>query len=420
MQRQPDGAGTAVTAGFRNAGWAAASAVGLAPATVQPLKTFDGAACTGLLYQRGGERTAVCIMHPREFLASHYMIPALLDAGAAVFVQASRSVGNDLRLEHEIILHDVAAGIARLREGGFERVVLLGNSGGASLYALYLEQSALTPRERLAETPAGRPTCLAEAELPPADGLVLLSPHPGQGLLLMAGLDPSVTDENDPMSRDPALDPFDPANGFGGTAETTRYPPGFLERYRAAQAARVARIDASALAAIAARRAAARRAKSGGAARDRAASAFQQVFTVWRTDADPRNWDLSIDPSERAWGSLWGADPFKSNWGSVGFGRVCTPESWLSTWSGLSSRASLYRTAPAVSVPTLMIRYAGDPALFPADAARIFESLGAHGKRLETAPGNHHGLGGDGSGDAGRRRVAALVDDWLHSTFGDL
>src|SRR5690606_39403432 len=73
------------------------------------------------------------VMHPREFMACHYLIPDIVAAGCAAWSQGARSVGNDLRLEHEIALHDVTAGMAFLREQGFGNIVLLGNSGGAGL-----------------------------------------------------------------------------------------------------------------------------------------------------------------------------------------------------------------------------------------------------------------------------------------------
>ena len=81
-------------------------------------------------------------MHPREFMACHYLIPDIVGAGCAAWSQGARSVGNDLRLEHETALLDVAAGLAHLRGQGFKRIVLLGNSGGAGLYAFYAHQSA--------------------------------------------------------------------------------------------------------------------------------------------------------------------------------------------------------------------------------------------------------------------------------------
>ncbi|KAG0924336.1 hypothetical protein G6F35_015784 [Rhizopus arrhizus] len=57
-------------------------------------------------------------MHPREMSVTHYMVPAVLDAGCACWVRGPRSIGNDLRLEHEIALFDVAAGMQHLRKLG--------------------------------------------------------------------------------------------------------------------------------------------------------------------------------------------------------------------------------------------------------------------------------------------------------------
>ena len=109
------------TAGFRNAEWTMSGLPDGTQVSVQPLRTQDGAACNGFLYWRGEPDTAVCIMHPREFLATHYLIPAIVEAGFAAWTQTARSVGNDLRLEHERALLDVAAGQVKLREMGFKK-----------------------------------------------------------------------------------------------------------------------------------------------------------------------------------------------------------------------------------------------------------------------------------------------------------
>lgn len=60
----------------------------------------------------------------------------------------------------------------------------------------------------------------------------------------MNSLDPSVTDEADPLSIDPALFPFSSENGY--SPEGARYAPGFVSRYCAAQRRRVERIDTAA------------------------------------------------------------------------------------------------------------------------------------------------------------------------------
>jgi len=399
-------------AGLRGAQWDEARLPPDMRASVHTLTTVDGANVTGYLYRRGGERAVCCLMHPREILATHYLVPELLEAGAAVWVQGSRAAGNDLRLEHELAVLDVDAGTAFLKDRGYEQIVLVGNSGGGGLYAYYTEQANLPAAERAARTPAGRPVKLSEAPLARPDLVILVAPHPGQGLLLMNALDPSVTDEADPLSVDPALFPFSGENGFA--AEGARYAPDFVNRYRAGQRARVARIDAAAQAMLAERAAARKALKAGNAGvAERLAAGWQQIFTVPRTDADLRNWDLTLDPTDRSLGSLWGTDPFKTNMNGVGFGKVCTPESWLSTWSGLSSRASVVRCAPAITQPCLVIRFTADACVFPAELDAIVAALGTRDKACVAIRGTHHGQPLAPGEPSGQALAGAAIRDWL-------
>jgi len=411
-----------VTAGMRGASWDARLMQRPFEMTPHVLETADGQRTLGFLFSSTGkERSVVCIMHPREIALTHYMVPWILEAGWACWVQAPRSPGNDLRLEHEIALFDVAAGMNQLRSRGFEEIVLLGNSGGAGLYALYNEQARTPAPQRIARTPGGRTTHLAELEMPVPEGMILLSPHPGQGRLLMAGLDPSVLDENDPMPTDPALDPFSPANGFDPEKGEARYAPEFVERYRAAQRARVERIDAHARALLRAKAEARERVRQGKATGfDQRIAAHAPIFHVWRTDADLRAWDITLDPSDRRTGSLWGRNPLVSNWGSVGFARVVTPESWLSTWSGISSNAALERTAPAIVQPALLIEYTGDQCTFPADIQQIRSWIASRDLSFERIRGNHHGMPLAAGEPPGRDLAGARVRDWLREKAGTL
>ena len=292
-----------------------------------------------------------------------------------------------------------------------------GNSGGASLYAFYVQQSALESQRRLARTPGGRPTRLDSLEMPQIDGFVFVAPHPGQGLLLMGCIDPSVTDERDPLSVESSLDPLDPKNGFAEPPVSSKYQPEFLERYRAGQRARVAKLDAIAKELIAARMDARKRSKDGGDERLRRAGAHTAIMTVWRTDADPRCFDLSIDPSERSYGTLWGKDPRASNYGAVGFARNCTPEAWLSTWSGLSSNAALVKTAPSIQQPTLLVEYTGDVSTFPSIAKEIFASIGSSQKSHIRVRGDHHGRALAKGEELGRNIAGAKLRDWLREYF---
>lgn len=409
-----------VTAGLRGANWDPALMKRPYRVTPYSLQTADGQKTLGFLFTAtGNEKTVVSIMHPREMSVTHYLVPAVLDAGCACWVQGPRSIGNDLRLEHEIALLDVAAGMQHLRSLGYRDVVLLGNSGGGALYAFYNQQARLEPSQRITRTPAGRPTGLAEAELPPADGFILVSPHPGQGAILLNSLDASVIDEKDPFSVDHALDPFSPDNGYDPHTRTARYSSAFVERYRAAQVRRAQHLDSLAIELIERKQAARRRLKGDAPTpADRRLAAHAPIFQVWRTDADLRAWDPSLDPSDRQAGSLWGNDPFVSNWGSVAFGRVVTPESWLSTWSGLSSRASFEKCAASIVAPTLLLEYTGDQCAFPQDIEAIFEGLGATDKTRIRVRGNHHGMALERGEPSGREIASRHIVEWLNARFG--
>lgn len=381
-----------------------------------PLRTADGAPVNGTLYSRGKPKTVCCLMHPREFLGCHYLVPSLIEAGVAIWVQGARSIGNDLRLEHEQTLLDTAAGLAWLRDRGFEKIVLIGNSGGSGVYTYYVQQSTLPPSERVLRSPTGRPSGLEAVVMPDADALVYLAPHPGQGRLLMGCIDPSVTDETDPRSVDPDLDAFDVNNGYadGGHA---RYSDDFVQRYRAAQRARVQRLDERARKLLAERHEARKSLKEGADADRslRVRAAHTPIMTVWRTDADLRCLDLSLDPSERPPGSVWGSDMFASNYGAVGFARLCTPESWLSTWSGLSSNAALEKTAPAVRVPALLVEYTGDQTTYPSVIREIYGWLGSADKQHVRVRGDHHGRPLTTDEEPGRLAAAREIANWLHT-----
>ena len=198
----------------------------------------------GILYTKGGERTVVCLMHPRADMTRHYLTPFLLDAGYAVFGQEGRWPGNDVACIHEMLLADIAAGVTLLKERGFRHVAFIGNSGGGSLYSFYQAQAITPPPGRLKDTAAGDPYDLNRFVMPSADGLIILAAHLGEGKYLEKSIDRSLVDEHDPLSCEPSLDMYNPANGFREPPEPSRYSAGFLERYRAAQTARVARIDA--------------------------------------------------------------------------------------------------------------------------------------------------------------------------------
>jgi hypothetical protein len=368
------------------------------------LETPDRALAHGWLYARGGEDTVVCLMHPRANFSRHYAVPALIEAGFAVLCQNSRWLNNDATLIHERVLLDVAAGIAAAR-ARYGRVVLIGNSGGGSLYTFYLSQALAESGERLTDTAAGESLDLNAFELPGADAMIYLAAHPGEGHYLLHAIDPSLADEGDPLSCDPTLDLYDPRNGFAEPPAEGRYAAEFLARYRDAQRARVERIDAIARARVARRQAA--RARG-----DRRAAIATDFLLVYRTDADPRAVDLSLDPSRRDYGSLWGRRPDLINYGAVGFSRVVAPEAWLSTWSGLSSRAEIATTGPRMTLPSLVIQYTGDNGIFPSDTDLIADSLGAERVERRCFDADHYGFPVASGRDAALEEIVS----WIRNT----
>jgi hypothetical protein len=372
--RKPSGRGKAVLA----IDWYPRRLPADAKINLQTLITYDGDVTRGTLYEKPGARSVICLMHPRQDMQRHPTIPLLLEHGHSVWAQTSRVVGNDLTLVHETALLDVAAGMEMLRDSGYEQIVLCGISGGAGLYGFYTEQSLTPADQRIATTPYGGPVPLPDAPMPAPDQLALVAPHPGQGRLLLSCIDPSVTDESDPLKTDESLDPYNADNGFAEEQDGgSHFTKEFIERYRTAQRERVRRIDERAHELNAARLKARKRFKSDDATElDRRGSILTPIITTFRTDADPRCTDLGLDANDRRYGSVISPKPSMSNFGVGGFGRLTTPESWLSTWSGLSSNASLERSLTSVTIPTLIVEYTGDCSVFPSDIANAKRAPG--------------------------------------------
>jgi pimeloyl-ACP methyl ester carboxylesterase len=398
---------------------------------VVQLYAADGGKARAILYRppRGNPRTVILMAHPRADFAHHYTIPYWVEAGFAACALNTRYLNNDTMMLHENLMLDLAAAVRFLREEeGFEQIVMLGNSGGGSLFAYYDAQARAPKGERAAAPPGGGPPDLNRFELPAADGLILLAAHPGQGMVLMGSIDAAVADEHDPFASDPELDMYDERNGYRTPPVPSRYAPQWLERYRAAQRARVARLDAIArghLAAAEQARAASKRPDFAAVpAADRALMQRRamrpQIMVIYRTQANPNYLDLTLDPSERTVGSIFSPRPDLFNYHAFGLAHVATPEAWLSTWSGLSSRANLIRNLPAVTVPTLVVGAMADQDIFVADGHAEFAASGATDKQLEFIEGADHFMRAGGSrADLGdpRPRLMKLLSGWVRERF---
>lgn len=398
------------------------------------LRAPDGVETRGVLYRPAGKRPTVGLhlIHPRGDFTTHYAIPSLVRAGYTVLGCWSRYPNNDFNCIHERLVLDVAGGIQRLRDEGCEQVVQLGCSGGSSVAPFYQNQATTTPPGRLTATPAGDPLDLNQFDLSAADGLIMLAEHAGEGATLLKWLDPSVTDEDDPISYDPSIDMFHPDNGWRIPPEQSRYSPDFLQRYRAAQRARCERIDQIARDRIAARRAAAQTAaelESKGdlgaewrdAVRRSVVVGFMQVH---RAQADPLLCDHTIDPDDRDFQGLAGY-PYSArtdlvNWTNGAIAAFLTPEAWLSTWSGLSSRASTIDNIVPLQDPLLVIHFAGDWCTTVVEGKRIFEAASAPDKEMHIVPGqDHYGLPILPNGARGPQSPESfeIMTDWLKKKF---
>ena len=367
-------------------------------------------------------KVAALIMHPRVDFTHHYAIPRLVAAGCSVLAANTRSPNDDTDTVHEEIALDVAAGVRWLKEHrGAERVVLLGNSGGASLFALYQAQALLEPSQRIAVTPAGAPAKLASATLIPADAMIYVAAHRGEGKVLERCIDPSVTDEADPLSCDPSLDMYAPRNGFAEPPAWSEYDDAFVRRYRAGQRARVARLDAIARAAVAESAAALAELQAEGfGARDFAARQAverrlhaQRVMVVYRTMANLHYVDRRLDPSPRDYGSLLSDRPDLMNLRALGFARTVTPRAWLSTWSANASNADLAANVGRIATPTLLVQAGRDREIYPkSDFEPIAAAIAAQDKTVVTFDEARHyfepEFGAPAAG--GAPQVEALMD----------
>jgi pimeloyl-ACP methyl ester carboxylesterase len=149
-----------------------------------------------------------------------------------------RSDNNEAVVNFENVALDIKQGVEYLRkQPGVTKVVLIGFSGGGPATSFY--QATAEQGVSFCKGPGKLTQCSdALKDLPKADGLFLLDAHPGNTINALRSLNPAVMDEANPDKIDPALDPFNPANGFNAKGHSV-YTSDFLDRYFKAQAARM-------------------------------------------------------------------------------------------------------------------------------------------------------------------------------------
>jgi pimeloyl-ACP methyl ester carboxylesterase len=332
-----------------------------------------GRPCQGVWHTPpgGSPRSAVIATHYEVDFSEHYLADFVAERGIGFLGWNTRYRGAGPFFTLKAARTDIGVGVRWLRDqAGVDTIILLGNSGGASLMSAYQSEAVRT------------------GDLLAGDLFISLNAHRGRPDVLTTWLDPSVTDEADPLSVDGSIDMFDAAHG-------PPYPPAFVAGYRAGQVARNDRITGWCRAEL-----------------DRlgASGATDRVFTVARTCADLRFCDLAIDPSERTAGCYAG-DPRRANYAAFGLASTCTCRSWLEMWSLEASPCRAEPHLERMTIPSLVVQSLSDQGCFPSDAQALFGAVAAADKTLEWVPGDHY------LRDSPELRddVADLLVDWARS-----
>lgn len=335
-------------------------------------------------------RTLLVYMHPSSTLQLLPMPKAMAQYGLHVLCAGSRYARNDSALVMENVVLDLGAYIRHARQvWAYEKIVLVGWSGGGSLSLFYQSQAE---KPSITQTPAGDPCNLVEAGLSPADAVIFQAAHVSRAELLVDWIDPSVLDEERPEQRDPSLDLYHPDN-------RPPYSDGFLTAFRAAQLARVRRRTAWVKRLLESLRA------QGGLELERG-------FVTHRTLAEPRFLDARIDPNDRPIGTCYLGVPETVNSGPIGLARFSTLRAWLSQWSIDDTRAHGVACVAHITVPFLAIEHSADDAVPQPHTRRVFDAAASTDKSLHVIQGATHYFSGQ---PAHLGQAVALYLDWLDS-----
>jgi len=316
-------------------------------------------------------RTVYIFMHPTSTLQLLPMPQALASAGLHVLCAASRYPKNDSALIMEKVALDLGAWVNWARtSGGYERVILVGWSGGGSLSLFYQGQAE---QPSITQTPAGDAVDLTRAGLQTADGIVFIAAHLSRAETLTEWIDPSVGSEVEGDTATPEFDIYNPA-----CPNKPPFTPAFVAQFRVAQIARNRRITAWCQEKLETLR------KRGGPETERA-------FVVHRTMCDPRWIDPTVDPNDRKPNWCYLGDPRTVNVGTAGLARYSSLRSWLSQWSyDLSNAKGPLNAARIKRTPVLQIENSADDAVPATHNPAIRAALATPDKEYVTIKGATH------------------------------
>ncbi len=318
---------------------------------------------------------AAIYMHPTGLLSGHQLPAALARAGFDTLCCGTRFLKNGTTLHMEQVAFDVSSAVAHAYDVmGAERVALVGWSGGASISAMAQAEATHPTVEALH---GGARYELARAGLREADALVHVAGHRSRAHVLQEWLDPSVLDDDHPSVRDRDL------YIYGEDAPEAPFSEAFMRRYRGAQAERLEVLSRRAL--------------------ERSRRFGDRPFIMYGTAADPRFFDLALDPNGRRVGFGLG-DAKTLNDAPSGMGRFTSCHSFLSQWSPRHTRADGWSALARCEVPYLVLENGADDACPREHVLGYAERGGVDAHVIEGA--NHFFSGQPELAD----RAAAAVD----------
>jgi len=239
MRRQPNNVKRCAVFAF-----ALLAIAALARAQTRPIYVpFTPGSVKGVLYTPDSgpaPHVAVLLIHRTSNFLAHLATTELAARGFMVLAMNPRSDNNEAAVSFEDNALDIKSGIEFLRkQPGITKVLLFGHSGGGPATSFY--QAVAETGPSYCQGPNKLVECANTlAGLPRADGLILVDAHPGVSVNGLRSINAAVLDERDPRKIDPALDPFNPANGYD--PKNPHYSEAFKQKYFKAQAARMNRL----------------------------------------------------------------------------------------------------------------------------------------------------------------------------------
>jgi hypothetical protein len=179
----------------------------------------------------------IVVMHREANYMNNIACTEFSKRGFMVLCMNSRFENNESIVNWELIPLDVAQGVNYLRNTQhMTKMILYGNSGGGVTMSFY--QAVAENGPGICQLPNKLVKCGNNlANLTPANGIILSDGHPGNPILRLRSVNPSIVRNNnlDGVRIQSKLDPFDPANGYNPNGVSI-YSKKFKQQYFTEQA----------------------------------------------------------------------------------------------------------------------------------------------------------------------------------------